>query len=229
MNNYDFCEDIKERYNIEELDSPTLSYRINGFLYACNMDIEKGMYLKLISKFRRSFINKSCNEEGLNYSINFTRGYDKEIGNSFLLTGKYNDLDIMFEIFIDADKKNKINELPFRISLCKMCDGYEYKLEINKENGFMTQFSLNKKKENESLSNYIGFYANITDFSKILNLVKSFVNNPKVVFSVFNQIMNKKVVIFSDKEISKAIKEDELLAKPTGKIRKKFKILTNND
>ena len=227
MDKYDYCKDIKDRYNIEELDSLTLSYRINGFLDACNMDIEKGMYFKLISGFRRSFINKSHNIDGLSYSINFTRGYNKEDGNSLLLVGKYNDLEIFFENFIDGDYK--INEIPFSMSLSKKYSGYEYKIEIHKDDSYNIQFRLYKKKDNESLSNYIGFYAKITDFSKILNLVNSFVNNPKTVFDVFYKIMNEKTIIFTNDDLNKVIKGDNFFDKSSKNIRKKLKILTNND
>ena len=201
MEEYSYCNELKNGFDIKELDSMTLSSRIDGFVSACNLDLSNSLCEKLISVTRVSYVNKKLNEDKLKYNINFARGYDDKLGRYFIIIGKYNDLDLLFTNYYGKDRNlNKINSLPYQITLMKMFDNYNYSINIE-SNGLKTKFELVKRKDDNELNNTLAFYANVRDFNKTLMIVKSFVNNPKVVFDTYNEVMNSKKVSFSTNDL----------------------------
>lgn len=223
MGEYNFCDEIKEQYHIEELDSATLAYRINGFLYACNMNVEDSICAKCISPTRVPYINKSNeNEESdIKYNINFTRSYNRDFGKSFVLLGKYGDLNVLFINYFDKDtKKDRINEIPFEISVGKLCGGIAYQLDIKTISHGQARFVIKKSKEKEIFPSILNFDAKVNDFSRILRLVKSFVHNPELVHLTYKEVVNRKNICISSKELDIALVRDEKLNKPKTKIKK---------
>ena len=92
MDKYSYCDEIKDKFNIDDLNSATLKYRLDGFITACNMDLENSIPTKEISITRTPYINIKNDEENLKYDINFSYHYNKEDGKNFVLTGDYNKL-----------------------------------------------------------------------------------------------------------------------------------------
>lgn len=227
MAEYNFCEEIRDKYQVEELNSKTLEYRINGFIYACNMDLANSECVKYVSPNRTQFINKRNDDK---YDIHFTRLCDREKGNSFVLLGKYGKLNILFINYFAEDKrKGRINEIPFCVSLGTMYNNLAYQLDMNTISKSRVKLVLKKIKEGEMIPNIINFEVNINDFSKVLKLVKSFVNNPELVFVAYREILNRKNVVFTNRELDVGLVVDEKLDKPTSKTQKILRKLTNND
>lgn len=226
MNEYNFCEEIKNEYKVEELESKTLSYRFNGFIYACDIDLRESDWIKEISPMRIPYINKKYEDSNKKYNVNFSRNYNHEKGNSMFVIGEYNNLKFLFMNYYDEDKKiDKINEIPFHITLGKSYNEFAYQLDMETISKTNVKFFIKKLKEKSLvvIPNTLTFTADVTDFGKILKLVKSFVHNPELVFIAYNEIMNRKEVSFSNKELSVALVEDEKLDKPKKKKRKILK------
>ena len=229
MEEYNFVDEIKKEFNVGELESATLKYRINGFIYACNMNLEDSICVKRISPTRLPYINKKKEEE-TSYDINFTLGRDREKGRSTILLGKYGDLNVYFVNYYDQDKrKDRVNEIPFQIVVAKMYHDYAYQIDIQTVSNSQVKFIIKKSKESEMLPGIVSFLANITDFSKVLKLVKSFVHNPELVFVAYDNVVNSKDIVFTTRDLNVALVKDEKLDKPTSKTGKILKKLLNND
>lgn len=224
MGEYSFCDEIKKEYNVLELESKSLSYRIDSFIYACDMDLSDSLCVKGISKTRAEYINKKKDTGNFQYDINFTRGYDHEKGNYFVLLGKYNDLVLLFANYFDKDKnKSRINEIPFHISLGKIYNDYAYQICFETVTASRVKITIKKSKEDEMIPNSIVFQTNISDFSKVLKLVKSFVRNPELVYITYDEIMNRKEIMFTSSDFDVAIINDPKLDEPINKIEKILK------
>ena len=201
MEEYNFCDEIREKYNIVELDSTTLSYRINGFINACNMDLSNSLCTKEISLMFLPYINKQHDDEKLKYSVNFARGYDASRGPYFIMTGKYNDLEFAYINYYSKDRnKKKLNEIPYRISLSKAYNDATYLLNIEAGKGVKPRFDVTMNKETETLPIKVTFDSSIREFEVVLNTVKLFTINPEQVFDLYcgnveknaNEIIKKK-------------------------------------
>ena len=77
MEEYDFCKEIMNIYKVEELDSETLKYRINKFIYACGMDLTDSILSEDISKTNLPYVCKKKSDDDITYNINFARYYDR--------------------------------------------------------------------------------------------------------------------------------------------------------
>ena len=224
MKEYNFCDEIIREYRAEELDSKTLKYRINKFIYACGMDLSDSLWVKDISSTNLPYIFKKKTDGDITYSINFARDYDREKGRNFILIGEYNGLKLMFVNYFEKDKRNDIvNEIPFHILLSKEYKDAAYQLEINAGQNLKAKFIIKKNKESDILPSVVTFQANVNDFGKILKLVKSFVHNPDLVFRVYDEKLNSKEVIFTNKDLDAALVVDEKLDKPVSGIQKIIK------
>lgn len=229
MDNYSYVEELKKEFNIDELKSKTLSYRIDGFTLACRLDLSNSICEKLVSPNFLPYINKKMVEDETNYNINFARGYDNN-GKYFIMLGKYNELNILFKNYFDEDKNlKKINNLPFEISLGEIYNDFAYQLKIISEDGMRAKFEVTKSKEGESLSQNLYFYGNIMHFSRILRIVRSFRDNPEIVFKTYNDEMKKQKIVFTSNILDKMAEKDETFDEPTGKKGKILKKLLNND
>lgn len=223
MNEYNFVNEIKNKYKVEELDSKTLEYRINGFIKACGMNLENGNITKDISSNKLEYANIKNDEE--NYSINFYRSFSDEFGNGFNFLGNYHDLEVSFINYYEKDRKDKITSLPFKVSIDKNYNEYSYTLDITGVFKNRVKFILSKDREKVMLPNVISFYANVCDFGMILNLVKSFVSNPETVFNIYNQIIKKRSTGFTNGDLNKGITKDDSLNEPVEGIKKYIRTL----
>jgi hypothetical protein len=230
MSEYNFCHDIKNIYGISELNSKTLEYRLNGFIYACNMNLEEGIYTKCISSNRLPYINKKREDVKINYNINFALGHDREKGNNTIFIGKYNDLNLYFINYYNKDRnKDRVNEIPFQITLGKMYRDYTYQIDIRSVNESRIKIAVKRDKKTEMFPSVVSFTVNVNDFGKILKLVKSFVYNPELVFITYDEVVNRKELLFTVKDLNAGLVEDEKLDKPLSKTGKILKKLINND
>ena len=224
MSEYNLYEELKKKINVEDLNSKTLSYRINGFVYACNMKLEDAGWFKCFTQNKKPYINKHEDNKDVKYSINFGLSYDNQKGKFCAIIGKYNDLEVYFINYYDEDKKkDRINEIPFHISIKKGNNNSFYKLSINTMSRSSVYFDLEKKSEKERFPNCLNFVAKNKDFSRILKLIKSFVDNPEIVFIAYNDVMSGKDIHFTKREMNAAIMEDKKLDKPTSKSAKILK------
>ena len=222
MGEYSFCNELKEEYKIEELNSETLKYRIDGFIHACDMDLSDSPCSKEISKTRMPYINKHSTKEDMNYSINFIRSYDKENGNGFVLLGKYNDLNIYFVNYFDKDKKRIVLMRSFHITIDKKYEDLLYQLDIKTTSNLRTKFVIKKNVKPDMLPSIVSFQSIFSDFGQILILVESFVYNPDITFNVvLNEKINSRVL--SSKYLNDPLVVDEKLDKPVNGIRKIIK------
>ena len=213
--------------NISDLfKNKTLKYRIDGFAEACNM--------KNIGVVRNDGVlfNTKTKTDDIKYYMAVNTCSNYQLGSGITISGYYGDLNFSFTNFrnLVEDLDRKIIELPFILSLFKKVDLDTYHLEIETVNGIETKFIITKSYEdkNKIIHSRLSFYANVTDFSIILKLVKSFVYNPQLVFATYNTIKEQKKIIFSGSELNKAIMQDENLDKPVGKIKKLIKNVIGN-
>ena len=116
-----------------------------------------------------------------------------------------------------------VNEIPFHILLSKEYKDAAYQLEINTGQNLKAKFIIKKNKESDILPSVVTFQANVNDFGRILKLVKSFVHNPDLVFRVYDEKLNSKEVIFTNKDLDAALVVDEKLDKPVSGIQKIIK------
>lgn len=218
MDEYDYCEDIRVQYKVAELNSKTLKYRINGFLKACNMNLENSTCTKDIGDFKIEYINKNNQEE--QYNINFYFGSNDK-GNNITISGNYNDLNFRFTNYYDGDKNyGKINELPFYISLKNRYQDFKYDMEVATHNKSRTKFIIRKYTDKMLVPYIITFQANVLDFSIILKLVKAFVSNPELVFTSYSDVMDKKNPTLTCGDLNKGIIEDESLDEPVTGVKR---------
>lgn len=218
MDEYDYCEDIRVKYKVAELNSKTLKYRINGFLKACNMNLENSICTKDISDFKLEYVNKNNQEE--QYNINFYLSYNDK-GNNVTMSGDYNDLNFRYINYYDNDKNyNKINEIPFYIDLKKEYEDFKYELEVITLNKSRTRFIIRKSNDKMLLPYIIMFQANVLDFSIILKLVKAFVSHPELVFKSYKDVMDKKNPTLTCGDLGKGIIEDDSLDEPVTGVKK---------
>ena len=224
MEEYDFCKEIMNIYKVEELNSETLKYRINKFIYACGMDLTDSIWSEDISKTNLPYVCKKKSDGDITYNINFARDYDREKGKNFILIGQYNELKLMLVNYFEKDKrKDIVNEIPFHILLSKEYMEATYQLEIKNIHNLRAKFILKKNKANDMLPSIVAFQSNVVDFGKILKLVKSFVYNPDLVFKVYDEKLNSKEIVFTNKDLDAALVVDDKLDKPMTGIQKIFK------
>jgi hypothetical protein len=140
--------------------------------------------------------------------------------------GNYNDIEVSFTNFTDKDKNyNKINELPFRLSIVKNFNDYIYTMDIVTIANPKVKFIIRKNSEKMMLPLVISFYANILDFSLILKLVKSFVVNPELVHTNYSEIIKQKSTGFTNGDLIKGITNDESLDEPVKGFKKLIRSL----
>lgn len=224
MKKYSYCKDLREQYHVDELDSKTLTYRIDGFIDACGMNLEDSVFEKKISVTFAPYVSKTSDVDGMEYNVNFAYHYDCDRGKYFVILGDYNDLSFMLANYYDKDKNyKKVIEIPFSLVVEKTINDFKYRISL--ESTFNQQVEFIIAKDNET----IHFYANIIDFSKVLNLVHSFVIDPEIVFNIYSEIINNKKVVFTNGDLNKAIEYDEKFEKPVNGIVKKLKFVTNNE
>ncbi len=226
MNEYNFVNDIKSKYRIDELESKTLEYRINGFIKACDMDLEKGVLSKDFSHSNIEYVYTKNEEIEKPFDLKFFRSNNEKEGSSLTLMGNYNDIEVSFTNFTNKDKNyNKINELPFRLSIVKNFNDYIYTMDIVTIANPKVKFIIRKNSEKMMLPLVISFYANILDFSLILKLVKSFVVNPELVHTNYSEIIKQKSTGFTNGDLIKGITNDESLDEPVKGFKKLIRSL----
>ena len=205
----------------ELFNNKTLKYRINGFAYACKM---KNITITQNGGLLFTTRNDKKLDNCPNYYITVSTTDKDPRGKEINLNGYYEDLNFSFTNFCDFNDNldRKVKEIPFAITLIKTIDNDIYLLQAETISGMETKFKLSKSREykDKTISSKIVFYANVIDFSSILKLVKSFVYNPKLVFSTYNDVINSKKITLSNTDLNIAIMQDTNLDKPIGKTKK---------
>jgi len=218
----------KEMVNLAGMNdifnNKTFRYRINGFAYACNLK-DIGILGNSAILFNTTGFDKYGNKENSDehsYFISINE-QDYSKGKSVILKGQYDDLVFTFINYYKKEKLDKkIIDIPFYISLEKKIDKDKYEFVIETVHDMKTKFSMAKCTEykDRTLNNNISFYANVTDFSKILKLVKGFVYNPQLGFDTYSEIIHQQSIVFTSNMLDKMVMQDENLDKPVGKIKK---------
>ena len=227
---------MKEKQMLAKMNSffnnKTLKYRINGFAHACKMDdidVTSNIVVNGSDNFGVLFSSKKNkkNNDCPDYYITVSTNKGDYRGKAIDLNGYYDDLNFSFINYHNfKDNLNrKICEIPFCINLTKTIDKDTYILHTETINGMETKFSITKSREykDKTITSNMTFYANVLDFSQILKLVKSFVYNPKLVFTTYNEVINSKKIVLNNNDINRGIMQDKSLDKPIGKIKKKIK------
>ena len=211
----------------DELNSKTMEYRINNFIYACGFDLNNDKCEKTMFKFENGYQHGLIfNRDEENECVFLAkRKYDSKRKDYLYMEGRRKDLEFVFNNYYGKKKIDKrVIDLPFDIYLKKKINDDEYKLIINTLTGIENKFVISKN-DNQELC----FYANILDFSKILKIVKSFVINPEFVLNAYIETRNEKRISFVYSELNKAIETDDKFEKPGNKFVKKLRMITNND
>ncbi len=221
------------------LDNKTLRYRINGFAYACgieNVEIPSSYSMdsgKVLSNNIGVIFNSNKKKElhgQPHYYISVMEN-SSPISKCVTLNGEYGSLTFDFTNYYQKDKLDKkIVDIPFSISLNKVINKDTYRFDIETVDGIRTKFKIGKFHHfnDHTLHDEVVFYANVMDFSTVLKLIKSFANNPVLVFDTYNEIRNNKELLFTCGNVNKAICEDTNLDKPVGKIKKIVKTILKN-
>ena len=226
MNEYNLVEDLLNRCYVDVLDSKTLNYRLNGFIYACGMDLSDGTNKQLVGGYELPLFERTLTDSNNRVLLTWTR--DTEKGDGVILDGEYNDLKCLFINYYEKDKnKNKVNQLPFIVSMKKKVDDTYYMLRMETDLAPRVQFYLATL--NGDVLNETVFYASVLEFSKILRIVQAFNNDPEMVFSKYAHTFDNKKVFFASRELNSVMQNDKKLDEPYSKFVKKIKMITNND
>lgn len=213
----------------EIFNNKTFRYRINGFAHACgmkNIGVLGNSGVLFSAKGYNKYVNDT-NELGYFIAINEDDYVScKKVG----ISGHYEDLNFVFTNYYQKEKLDKkIVDLPFYIFLTKKINDDTYDLVIKTDDGKRTQFKISKYRDlkDRTIYDHVIFYANVTDFSTILKLVKSFVFNPILVFNTYNEIQHKYKAVYTNNDLDKGIMQDEKLDKPVKGIKKLVKKIIN--
>lgn len=231
MEKFDLCCDLKDVMSVSELDSNTITYRINNFIYACNINIEDGVYKSIVNGDAYKTARKELDNEDY-ITVSFLNNDTRKDNKSFILEGKVNDLTFAFINNYDSNvMKEDVKELPFNISITKNYNECEYSLKMESVDKIKVTFKISRKhNKNPELNSQQSFHANILDFSKILRIVKAFNDNPQRLFKASEDIFYNEIAArFTNTQINKLGVRDKELDKPLSKIKKKIKFLLNND
>ena len=209
MSNFDLCRDIQTVLKIDELSSPTLMYRINGFAKAMNMDLSNGKYLDIVNRSHYNFARNNNDDDTYNISISKVKSDDGKYDNILKIYGSYNGFNFHYtDVYNKSINKDRILEIPFSIEISTGDNVYNFKISsVDRER---VQFTLNgiieeEDSKVESGIRQFSYYANIADFSMILESVYSFVSNPREYFKKIYQIMTKKKIVFTNADVRNAM------------------------
>ena len=221
MEEFNFSQVLGAASFNNKLDTKTMEYRINNFIYACGFVLHGYKCDKTKYLFEDGYLQGLVFDQDEESQCNFMVKDKKDIerGNYLYMEGHRKDLDFIFNNYYKNKRIDKrIVELPFDIYLKVKQEENVYQLIIrtivDKEN----QFTIIKNDQQQ-----LSFYANILDFSKVLKIVKSFVNNPELVLNVYDEIRNSKKVSFTNGDLKKVMDDDHNFEAPHGKIMKKIK------
>ena len=223
MNKFDFCEELKTKMDVNEIDNDALYYQINMFQNACGFDIKKGGYGNIVSidNTNIKFCNKKYQSDKLNYYFEIMKG---KVGkkDSFTIKGSYNDLLFAFHNFYKKDKNEDISQITFSFFLEKDFEDARYTVDVETINEFKTKFNFNRKPKNDDeLTDYFTFYSKRSDFENVFGVIKSFIDNPKNVYFMYKRIMDFKEVYYNNNEIDLVKQNNELKVTKQGKLLKK--------
>lgn len=219
MENYDFCEELKEKMNIKELNSDALYYQLDMFINACEMDIKAYGYSNFrIGDKKFSSINKDYCDEDIEYHFEIIKNL-AIIDEGLTFRGSYNDLEFSFDTFYKENKlSDDIRPMPFLIQLRKEVNNRTYSAIISIFGG-KTEYDLTEIIDigNEQIFKHTNFYSRRNDIEGSFEVIHSFVANPKELFRKYEWEMGKKKVFFNSKSIN-SIKSDDLLVTNKGKM-----------
>lgn len=218
MNN--FIEEIKKQFGLNNLDSKTMIFRYNGFISACNMNLDNSRWNEKGLDTNNPYINKERKIDGEDYSINFSVGYETGKGKVLILLGTYDDLSLFLVNYCDSDIiKFKVNEVPFKIKLKKPKDNITYLMEVDCDNNrSLCDFRYTRSDDNDKK---IIKFDSIISFEKLLKIVESFVKDPEYVFNEYSNIIDNREIHFTKEELNKGIINEEKNDNQTVKKKKR--------
>ena len=223
MEKYNFCDELKYTLFINELNSKTLEYRLNGFIYALKMNLEDGIYRPIVNTSSHNYTIKRKEDTYL-IKISVMDTHNNKHNRVFKLCGNYNNLEFEFiNQYNNSINCGRIKNIPFKafVKIKENDDVYQLLIEsVTKEQVYI-KLDKSKSVDHESYS----FGVNIMDFSQVLKLIKSFVNNPLVVYDTYKNIICNGKVILKSGELGSAYENDENLNQPLGKVMKRIKLL----
>lgn len=203
-----FIEEIKSQFGLNNLDSKTMIFRYNGFISACNMNLDNSKWNEKGVDTNNPYINKERNIDGEEYSINFTCGYETGKGKVLILLGTYGDLSVFLVNYCDSDTiKFRVNEIPFKIKLKKPKDNNTYLMEVDCDNNkSLCNFKYTRSDDKDKK---ILKFDGIISFERLLKIVESFVNDPEYVFNEYCNIIDNREIHFTKEELNKGIINEE--------------------
>ena len=234
MEEFNFSKNLNTMLKMTELDSVTLAYCINGFMYACNVDTDNAIYKDVITRddYKSATLTWN-NDEDNHVRLSFSKILDKKDSTFLAINGEYKGLKFDYLNNYDNEILGKnVKYLPFVIKLVKEHEGFLYDMKMELIDKRRVVFNLKRKSNsNRILSYHRCFYANILEFSKILRIVKAFNDDPEMLFDTCNDIfINEVKPSLTNNQINKLGSKDDKLNEPvSSKIKKKIKLLLNND
>ena len=215
-----FSEVLKDVTFFEEFNSKTFNYRINNFLYACNYTFQRNKHEIIMpiidSKYQRGVIfNKGDFDE---VKVIPFKKYDLDKHDYIELDGQSSDMKFIFNNYYGNRKiNNRVLEIPFSINIIKNVDGINYQIVMKSLEKEEVKFFISS----DTMERSLVFYANILDFSDILKITKSFVDDPKKLLNTYIYVRDEKRISFTNKDLEIGMNNDENFSKPKRKIKKR--------
>lgn len=219
MSNYNYYEELKEKVSGDAINTPTMEYRINSFMEAYDMNLEKGMveeevnidelreYLMLPTMVDecRLFTKKGKNSQ---YNVNAMIGNSNRI-NFINIYGNYKNSSFEYVNLYNKKIMNKeVVENPYQLKVSRITENRVYDMIATKAKGKTKFIFRSKSIENEYDRKEITFYSKRNDIENVLSILSNFVKKPEVVFTTYEKVMESKEVYFNGTEVD-LVKYDE--------------------
>ena len=213
MGDFNLREDIQSALRISELSSVTLSYYVNGFAKAMNMNLSGGSYEDIYNRGRYNFARKESGDGSYSISIRKIQFDTEKCCSQLQICGMYYGFNIDYSVlYNERINKDRILELPFSISITSHDEKYSFMAERQKgqrQKGRGVTIALRGEAENGPCQ--FGFYVKISDFSIILEAIHSFVSSPASFFGQYYNIVADGSEVFSNRRLRIALGNGETL------------------
>ena len=202
MNEYDLCEELEGVYQDDVFQTPTLSYRLNAFIDAYGMDLEKGgiedlgniNFGKLYESNQKYFQMPICDivekkSSNGDYIITIMNTKSKKV-SWVKIEGKYLNTEFSFDnYYTKSIKSDEIYEIPFSLSIIRQVDDYNYRMDANQD-GLRTVFKFSYSNADNILDyDEIEFYVNRNDIENVFSIMSLFLDNPNYVFNTYKNVI----------------------------------------
>lgn len=202
MGDFNLREDIQSALRINELSSVTLSYYVNGFAKAMNMNLSDGSYEDIYNRGRYNFARKESGDGSYSISIRKIQFDTEKCCSQLQIYGMYYGFNIDYSVlYNERINKDRILELPFSINITSHDEKYSFMAERQKGRG--VTIALRGEAENGPCQ--FGFYVKISDFSIICEAIHLFVSSPASFFRRYYNIVADGSEVFSNRRLRKAL------------------------